>query len=73
MITVTTFDATGMRSATIKTTRHEKARVLVMFAANAGGTKLKPMVVFKVAKREVPALNNVFKCVAVVATYTNGH
>ena len=46
MISETTFDATGMRSATIKTTRHEKTRVLVMFAANADGTKLKPMVVF---------------------------
>jgi len=71
MISETTFDATGMRSATIKTTRHEKARVLV--SANADGTKLKPMVVSKGAKWEVAALNQEFKGVAVVATSTNGH
>ena len=48
MISETTFDATGMRSATLKTTGHEKARVLVVLAAKTNGTKLKPMVAFKV-------------------------
>ena len=40
-------------------------------AAKADGTKLKPMVVFKGAKREVAALNQEFKHRAVVATSAN--
>ena len=43
----------------------------VVLAAKADGTKLKPMVVFKGAKREVAALNEEFKGRAVVATSAN--
>ena len=56
---------------TVKTTGHEKSRVSVVLTARADGTKLKPMVVFKGAKREVAALNEEFKGRAVVATSAN--
>jgi len=71
MVSETTIDTTGKKSITLKTTGHEKSRVSVCLAAKADGTKLKPMVVFKGAKREVAALNEEFKHRAVVATSTN--
>ena len=57
MVSETTIDATGKKSITLKSTSHEKARVLVCLALKAEGTKLKPMVVFKEAKQEVAAIN----------------
>ena len=71
MISETTIDKTGKKSITLKTTGHEKARVSVCLAAKADGTKLKPMVFFKGAKREVAALSQEFKHKAVVATSDN--
>ena len=71
MVSETTIDATGKKTITLKTTGHEKSRVSVCLAAKADGTKLKPMVVFKGAKREVAALNQEFKRRAVVATSAN--
>ena len=71
MVSETTIDATGKKTITLKTTGHEKSRVSVCLAAKADGTKLKPMVVFKGAKREVAALNQEFKHRAVVATSAN--
>lgn len=61
MVSETTIDATGKKTITLKTTGHEKSRVSVCLAAKADGTKLKPMVVFKGAKKEVAALNQEFK------------
>lgn len=72
MVAETTIDAVGKKSITLKTTGHEKPRVSVCLAAKADGTKLKPMVVFKGAKRESAALNEEFKRRAVVATSVNG-
>ena len=60
MLSETTVDVTGKKSITLKSTGHEKARVSVCLAAKAEGTKLKPMVVFKGAKREVAALKQEF-------------
>ena len=71
MISETTIDKTGKKSITLKTTGHEKARVSVCLAAKADGTKLKPMVVLKGAKREVAALSQEFGHEAVVATSDN--
>ena len=45
------------KKLTLKTTGHEKSRVSVCLAAKPDGTKLKPMIVFKGAKREVEALH----------------
>lgn len=72
MISETTIDATGKKSITMKTTGHEKAKVLVCLAAKADGTKLKPMVVFKGAKQEVAVLKQEFQHGAIVATSANG-
>lgn len=71
MISETTVDKSGIKTVTLKTTGQEKSRVSVVLAAKADGTKLKPMVVFKGAKREVAALNQEFKGRAVVATSAN--
>ena len=43
----------------------------VYLAAKAGGTKLKPMIVFKGAKREVAALHQEFKSQAYIASSSN--
>ena len=72
MLSETTVDATGKKSITLKSTGHEKARVSVCLAAKAEGTKLKPMVLFKGAKREVPALKQKFQHRVVVASSANG-
>ncbi|XP_022793287.1 titin-like [Stylophora pistillata] len=61
MLSETAVDATGKKSITLKSTGYEKARVSVCPAAKADGTKLKPMVVFKGAKREVAALKQKFQ------------
>ena len=71
MISETTLDKSGKKTVTLKTTGHEKSRVSVVLAAKADGTKLKPMVAIKGAKREVAALNQEFKGRAVVATSAN--
>ena len=67
----TTINKSGIKTGTLKMTGDEKSRVSVVLAAQANGTKLKPRVVFKGAKREVTALNQEFKGPAVVATFAN--
>ena len=67
MVSETTVDKTGKKTMTLKTTGHEKSRVSVCcLAAKADGTKLKPMIVFKGAKREVAALHQEFKSQAYI-------
>lgn len=61
MVSETTVDVTGTKTVTVKTSGHEKSRVSVCLTAKADGTKLKPMIVFKGAKREVDSLNKEFK------------
>ena len=53
-------------TAKSKSTGHEKVLVSVCLAAKGDGTKMKPFVVFRGAKREVAAVNE-----CVVATSTN--
>lgn len=64
--------STGIRTVTMKTTGHEKSRVSVYLTAKADGTKLKPFIVFKNAKRETKALNELFKRRCVIANSLNG-
>lgn len=71
MISETTVNKSGIKTVTLKTTGHEKSRISVVLAAQADGTKLKPMVAFKGAKREVAALNQELKGRAAVATSAN--
>ena len=72
MISDTTVHKTGDKTVTMKTTGHEKLRVSVCLTAKADGTKLKPFIVFKGAKRESKALNDEFKTRCVVASSSNG-
>ena len=72
MLSEATVDATGKKSITLKSTGHEKARVSDCLAAKTDGTKLKHMVVFKGAKREVVALKQEFQHRVVVALSENG-
>ena len=51
--------------------RHEKVTVTVCLSARADGTKLKPHIVFRGAKREVKRLNEDFKHKCVIATSSN--
>ena len=71
MVSETTVGTTGKKTITLKTTGHEKSRVSVCLPAKADGTKLKPMIVFKGAKREVAALHREFKSQAYIASSAN--
>ena len=71
MVSNTTVDDVGAKSISLKTTGHEKVMVSVCLAAKADGTKLKPMIVFRGAKRETKALAEEFKNRCVVASSKN--
>ena len=70
MIAETTVARKGEKIILLKSTGHEKVLVSVCLAVR-DGTKLKPFVVFRGAKREVAARNGEFKNKCVVATSTN--
>ena len=71
MVSETTVNSTGNKTITMKTTGHKKSGVSVRLPAKADCTKLKPMVVFKGAKREISAMNKGFRRHAVVASSKN--
>ena len=73
MLLETTVDATGKKSITPKSTSHEKARASVCLVAKADGTKLKPMVVFKGAKREVATRIPTSSSCCIVSKWMDGH
>ena len=56
----------------MKSTGHDKVRVSVCLTGKADGTRLKPFIVFKVAKRESKALHDEFNRKCLVATSANG-
>ena len=56
-VPTTTVNSTGKRDVPLKTTGHEKVRVSVVLSAKGDATKLKPMMVFGVAKRDSKALH----------------
>ena len=68
----TTVDVVGKKTVSMKTTGHEKCRVAAGLAAKSDGTKLKPIVVFKGAKRKVEQLQKEYKNKCFMATSTNG-
>ena len=72
MVSSTTIDVTGTKTISLKTTGHEKYRVTMGLAAKRDGTKLKPFIVFKGAKREVETMNKEYRNKCVVATSANG-
>ena len=71
MVGNVTVNATGAKDVPLKSTGNEKVRVSVCLTAKADGTKLKPFIVFKGAKREAAALNEEFKNRCIVASSPN--
>ena len=67
MVSKTTIDAAGKKRIPMKSTGHEKSRVLVCLAVKADGARLKPMVVFRGAVRECKVLCQEFRTQAVIA------
>ena len=66
MVSNTSIDKQGPKSVRLKTTGHERCMVSVCLAAKADGTKLKPFVVFRPAKRESKSLDEEFESRCVV-------
>ena len=72
MVGNTTVNSKGAKGVALKSTSNEKVRVSVCLTAKADGTKMKPFIVFKGAKRESAAINDEFKSQCVVKSSTNG-
>ena len=72
MVGTTTVTRKGSSEVVLKSIGHEKARVSVCLTAKADGTKMKPFIVFKGAKREVAKLNDEFRGRCLVASSENG-
>ena len=72
MVSKTTIDAAGKKRIPMKSTGHEKSRVLVCLAVKADGARLKPMVVFRGAVRECKVLCQEFRTQAVIARSPKG-
>ena len=71
MISETNVEATGAKNVLMKSTGHEKVRVSVCLAAKLDGAKLKPFIVFGVAKREPKSLQDEYKQQCSVAGSSN--
>ena len=71
VVSNTTVDRVGASSINLKTTGHEKVMVTVRLSTRADGTKLKPFIVFRAAKRETKKLNEDFRHKCVVTTSSN--
>ena len=61
MVSNTTIHKQRAKYVCLKITRHERCMVSVCFAAKANGTKLKPFVVSREAKREFNSLDEEFE------------
>ena len=72
MVATTTVDRKGTKDVVMQSTGHEKARVTVCLTDKADGSKLKPFIVFKGAKRECVKLNDEFRGRCVVVSSENG-
>ena len=72
MVATTTVEKVGAKEVLMRSTGHEKARVTVCLCAKADGSKLKPFIIFKGAKREAVRLNNEFRGRCVVASSPDG-
>ena len=72
MVSNTTLEKTGTKTVTMKSTGHEKCRVSVCLSARADGSKMKPFIVFKGAKREVNEMAKEFKSKCIIASSSNG-
>ena len=71
MVSNTTIKKQGAKSVCLKTIGHEKYMVSVCLATETNGTKLKPFVVFRAAKRESKSFDEEFKSRCVVKSSGN--
>ena len=71
MASNTKIDKQGAKSICLKKTGYEKCMLSICLAGKANGTKLKPFVVFRVAKRESKSRDEEFKCRCVVKSSGN--
>ena len=71
MVSNTKIHKQGAKSVCSKITGHKKFMVSVCLAAKADGTKLKPFVAFRVAKRESNSLDKKFESRCVVTSSGN--
>ena len=72
MVSNTTVDKTGARTVTMKSTGHQNCLLFVCLTAKADGSKLKPFIMFRNAKRKTKTLNDEFKTRCVIVTSSNG-
>ena len=71
MVSNTTIDKQGAKFVCLEITGHEKCMVSICLAVKADGTKLKPFVVFCVAKRESKSLDEKFESHCVLKSSSN--
>ena len=71
MLSNTTVEKIGSKKVPMKSTGHDKVRVSVCLTGKADGTRLKPFIIFKGAKRESKALYNEFHRKCSVASSAN--
>lgn len=68
----TTLHARGERTVSVRTTGHERACITVCLTATGDGTKLKPLIVFKGAIRDVQSLSDEFRGQAYILSTKSG-
>ena len=61
IVSNTTINKQGAKSICLKTTEHRQCMVSICLAAKEDGTKLKPFVLFREAKRESKSLGEEFE------------
>ena len=71
MLSNTTVEKIGSKKVPVKSTGHDKVRVSICLTGKADGTRLKPFIIFKGAKRESKALRNKFHRKCSVASSAN--
>ena len=71
MVSNTTVEKTGSKEVNMKTTGHDKVHVSVCLAGKVDGTRLKPFIVYKGAKRESESLHDEFNRKCSVASSAN--
>ena len=73
VVSNTTVEKTGSKEFPMKSTGHDKSHVSVCLTGKADGTRLKPFIIFKWAKRESKAIHDEFHRQCSVASSANGY
>ena len=72
IVSSTTVEKTGSKEVNMKSTGYDKVRISVCLTGKADGTRLKPFIVCKEAKRESKALHDEFNRKCSMASSANG-